>query len=132
MMSVLKVQNLTKIFGSGFWPLKKGASYTAVDDISFQLKPAEILGFLGPNGAGKTTTIEMLLGTLTPTGGTIEYFGKNFASHRSETMQKVTFASAYVRLPSRLTVLQNLDIFARLYGLSHRQRTERVTHFLKF
>lgn len=57
---MLKVENLTKSFTTGFWPFMKKQTFTAVDDISFQLKEGEILGFLGPNGAGKTTTIQML------------------------------------------------------------------------
>jgi len=131
-MSVLRVERLTKTFSSGSWlPWNKKEPFTAVNNVSFVLERGEILGFLGVNGAGKTTTIEMLLGTLTPTSGSIEYFGKDFIKHRSEIMQKVTFASAYVRLPSRLTVWQNLDIFARLYNVSHADRLERITRFLK-
>ena len=70
-MPVLTVKNLTKTFNSGLWPFETPHAYTAVNDISFQLKGGEILGFLGPNGAGKTTTIQMLLGILTPTSGSI-------------------------------------------------------------
>lgn len=130
-MPVLHVTNLTKTFTSGWWPLRKKSSFTAVNGISFALEKGEILGFLGPNGAGKTTTIEMLLGTLTPSHGKIKYFNKDFAHHRSEIMQKVTFASAYVRLPSRLSVMQNLDIFARLYGLGAHEREKQIITFLK-
>ena len=129
-MSILKVEKLTKIFTSG-WPFGKKTEFRAVNNISFEMQPGEILGFLGPNGAGKTTTIEMLLGTLTPSSGKIEYFGKDFHKYRSQVMQHITFASAYVRLPSRLTVLQNLDIFARIYGLSGKEKEQRITRFLK-
>ena len=66
---VLTVTDLTKVYRGR--PPK-----TAVDGVSFALGRAEILGLLGPNGAGKTTTIQMLLSTLTPTSGRIEYFGK--------------------------------------------------------
>ncbi len=126
-MPVLKIEKLQKVFSSGWWAKKH---FTAVNGISFELHAGEILGFLGPNGAGKTTTIEMLLGTLTPTAGYIEYFGKDFKLNRSETMQKVTFASAYVRLPSRMTVWQNLDIFGRLYGVRSPDRYDRIKRFL--
>lgn len=83
-MSVLVVNNLCKTFTAGFWPFTV-QSYTAVNNVSLQLQAGEILGFLGPNGAGKTTTIQMLLGTLTPTSGTIAYFGEDFAKdqHRA-------------------------------------------------
>ncbi len=101
-MSVLKVRNLTKTFSSGFWPFKKTQTYTAVNDISFELNKGEILGFLGPNGAGKTTTIQMLLGTLTSSSGTISYFGDDFAQHRIAALTKIGYASGYDKLPARL------------------------------
>lgn len=109
---VLQVKNLTKKFGQ----------FMAVDKISFELKKGEILGLLGPNGAGKTTTIQMLLGTLTPTDGEIVYFGKDFFKHRSEVLQEVNYASAYSHLPWRLTVEENLQVYARMYGVENRRR----------
>lgn len=122
-MSLLHVENLKKIFPPNF---------IAVNNISFSLQESEILGLLGPNGAGKTTTIQMLLSTLTPTGGTINYFGKDFAAHRSEILEKVAFASTYVKLPPRLTVRENLDIYGRLYGMTKTARDHNTEKFLKF
>jgi ABC-2 type transport system ATP-binding protein len=90
----------------------------AVDEISFHMNEGEILGLLGPNGSGKTTTIQMLLGTLASTSGSIFYFGKDFYLHRSEILQKVTFASTYTSLPWLLTVAENLQVFGLLYGLN--------------
>ncbi|MBI4067113.1 ABC transporter ATP-binding protein [Candidatus Gottesmanbacteria bacterium] len=107
METVLEVKNLTKKFGG----------FTAVDDISFNIKEGEIVGLLGPNGAGKTTTIYMLLDILTPTNGGISYFGKDLVKNRSEIMHKINFSSTYVELPWRLTVNQNLEVLARLYGI---------------
>ena len=92
MEEILKVRNLTKCY-SGKVP------FLAVDAISFSLKKGEILGFLGPNGSGKTTTIQMLLGTLLKSSGSIEYFGKNFDLYREEILQNVSFASTYLSLP---------------------------------
>ena len=89
-----------------------------------------MLGLLGPNGAGKTTTIQMLLSTLEPTSGEIRYFGKSLAGHRSEILAQVGFASAYARLPRRLTVAENLDVFARLYGLAAGERRGRIRELL--
>src|SRR5581483_6310481 len=86
----------------------------------------------GTNGAGKTTTIQMLLGTITPSSGNITYFGKNFFTHRSEILQHVSFASTYVKLPGRLTIFENLDIYGRLYGLTKSQRLEKIEKYLKF
>jgi ABC-2 type transport system ATP-binding protein len=116
---VLRVRDLTKRFGR----------FTAVDKISFELKKGEILGLLGPNGAGKTTTIQMLLGTLTPTGGEINYFGQDFSAHRSEILDQVNYASAYSNLPWRLTVEENLQVYARMYGVKDRRgRIDRLLH----
>lgn len=112
-MSILSVRNLRKVY-----PGKK--PFIAVDGISFDLNEGEILGLLGPNGAGKTTTIQMLMSTLARTSGDILYFGKDFAKHRSEILQNVTFASTYVSLPWNLTLEQNLDVFGRLFSLKPR------------
>lgn len=131
-MSVLKVLNLTKRFTSGWWPFTKKKSYTAVNDISFELNKGEILGFLGPNGAGKTTTIQMLLGTLTPSSGVINYFGRNFTNHRIQTLKKIGYASGYDKFPARLTVMENLDIVARIYAIPHTIRHERIKNLLQF
>src|SRR4029077_19665998 len=97
-MPILSVNNLTKTFTSSFWPFKAPQTYTAVDGISFQLQKGEILGFLGPNGAGKTTTIQMLLGTLTQTSGSIAYFGNDFEQHRIAALKRIGYASGYDKL----------------------------------
>jgi len=131
-MAILSVTNLTKTFSSGFWPFAKKQDYTAVNDISFALKRGEILGFLGPNGAGKTTTIQMLLGTLTPTSGSINYFDTPFAQHRIPILKKVTHASGYDKLPTRLTIAENLDIVGRIYGMPVSYRKERIQELLTF
>ena len=104
----------------------------AVDGISFRVNTGEILGFLGTNGAGKTTTIQMLLGLMEPSSGSIEYFSKDFKTHRSELLNHIGFASTYVKLADRLTVYENLDIYGRLYGLSKNQRQIRIEQMLKF
>ena len=131
-MPVLTVCNLTKTFKSGFWPFKKTQTYTAVNDISFELRKGEILGFLGPNGAGKTTTIQMLLGTLTPSTGTINYFRDDFARHRIAALKKIGYASGYDKLPARLTVIENLDIVGRMYGITQLQRAQQIEKLLRF
>ncbi|MDP1609247.1 MAG: ABC transporter ATP-binding protein [Chlamydiales bacterium] len=111
MTPVLSVKDLTKVYG-------KKKKFVAVDGISFDLQPGEILGLLGPNGSGKTTTIQMLLGTLAPTSGQILYFGKDFNRFRSETLQHISFASTYTSLPHVLTIAENLRCFGRFYGIS--------------
>lgn len=121
MNSVLSVHNLHKVFQK---------NRIAVDGISFDLKKGEVLGLLGPNGSGKTTTIQMLLGTLSFTSGSIHYFGKNLKTHRSEILQSVSFASAYNSLPWILTVEQNLNVLSRLYGLNHGQASKNIDTLL--
>lgn len=130
-MSILSVTNLTKKFSSGFGFFKSTPSYTAVDQISFNMHRGEILGFLGPNGAGKTTTIQMLLGTLTPSSGSISYFGNDFGINRSEILKRVGYASGYDKLPARLTLSENLDIVARIYAIPSLQRTKQMERLLK-
>lgn len=130
-MAVLSIRNLTKIFYSGWPPFTKRQSFTAVNNISFDLKHGEILGFLGHNGAGKTTTIQMLLGTLTPTAGTITYFGKDFATNRIDILKKVSTASGYDKLHARLTVWENLDVVGRIYCIPNEQRTAQIESVLK-
>jgi ABC-2 type transport system ATP-binding protein len=131
--SVLEVQDLVKRFSlqSSLTTLEQH-SITVIDHLSFSLFEGEALGILGPNGAGKTTLIKMLLSILTPTSGTIRYFGKNFFTHRSTLLEKISFASSYLRLPARLTVRTNLDIYAQLYGISSSERVYLIERYLKF
>jgi ABC-2 type transport system ATP-binding protein len=105
MQPVLEVSRLTKHYGS----------YVAVNNISFSIGEGEIVGLLGPNGAGKTTTMQILLGLTTPTSGSVRYFGKDFATHRAEILAHINFASAYTQIQGRLTVMENMRIFAGLY-----------------
>lgn len=131
---ILIVDSLVKIFEPRGLMLRKstGTLVPAVDNISFSINPGEIVGLLGPNGSGKTTTMQMLLGTLTPTSGGIQYFDKNFLTHRTEILQDIGFASSYLKLAPRLTIWENLDIFGRLYGLGAAQRKTTIETFLKF
>ncbi len=124
MSTVLSVKNLRKVY-----PGNK--ERVAVDSISFDLRKSEILGFLGPNGSGKTTTMQMLLGTLLHTDGSIEYFGKDFTRHRSDVLQHISFASAYTSLPWLLTVAESLSVFGRLYGLRPKESEERFEPLLE-
>jgi ABC-2 type transport system ATP-binding protein len=116
---VLEVKNLTKKF--------KG--FTAIDDISFDLHNAEVLGLLGPNGAGKTTTIQMLLDLMTPTSGEIKFFGQDMKHHREDILKNINFSSTYISLPWFFTVIEILDVFARLYEVPDRKK--RIEKLLK-
>jgi ABC-2 type transport system ATP-binding protein len=116
---IVEVRDLTKRFDG----------FTAVDGISFEIRPGEILGLLGPNGAGKTTTIQMLLGLVTPTAGSIRMFGFDLARHREAILSQINFSSTYVSLPYALTVEENLRVIARLYGL--RDVSRRIAEVVK-
>lgn len=116
-MSVLEVRELRKTFGKT----------EVIKGLSFELEEGEILGILGPNGAGKTTTLQMLLGILTPSSGTVKVFGKNMPEDKTEIMEKVNFSSTYTDLPWRLTVRENLLWTAWLYEISDRKkRLEKI------
>lgn len=134
MAPVLVVESLTKKFTPKrrFFFIKNHAEpFTAVDNISFHLKEGEILGILGSNGAGKTTTIEMLLGVLTPSSGTISYFGKDFFKNTSETLQYVGHASPYNKLATFLTIQENLEIIGRLYSIPYHEIKKRIDRLLE-
>jgi ABC-2 type transport system ATP-binding protein len=117
---ILQVKNLVKDFGS----------FRAVDGISFDVPAGKIVGFLGPNGAGKTTTIHMLLGITTPTSGAITYFGQDFASNKQAVLNRINFASAFNTLQGRITVWENLKVFAYLYGVKDPKK--KIQHYADY
>ena len=95
--------------------IKKFKSTTAVNDISFEIKKNSTLGLLGPNGCGKTTSIGMMLGLITPSSGQIFIDGIILNSkNRIKLLSYMNFASPYIELPKKLTVLQHLEVYARL------------------
>ncbi len=110
------VRGLTKRYGS----------VTAVDHISFSIEPGTTVALLGGNGAGKTTTIAMLLGLITPSAGEVRVFGADMSRNRYDVAQRMNFQSPYVDLPARLTVKQNLTVYAGLYGVAN--AAERIAY----
>jgi ABC-2 type transport system ATP-binding protein len=112
---VLEVHDLTKLYGS----------FKAVDRVTFRLDKGRIVGLLGPNGAGKTTTIQMLVGITLPDAGTIRYFGLDLHRHREACLQRINFSSSYSMLQSRISVWENLIVFARLYRVKSPERKIR-------
>lgn len=105
--TVIRVADLAKHYGE----------VKAVDGVSFTVARGQTVGLLGGNGAGKTTTIGMLLGLVLPSAGTIEILGEDMIAHRHRVLPRMNFSSPYVDFPNRLTVRENLTVFARLYGL---------------
>jgi ABC-2 type transport system ATP-binding protein len=113
----LRVTRLHKVYGS----------LTALSDVSFTVGRGEILGLLGPNGAGKTTTINMVLGVLATTTGSVEIDGIDIAKQRARALARTNFAAVYAALPGNLTVVENLRFFGLLYGIaSLRKRVEEL------
>jgi ABC-2 type transport system ATP-binding protein len=96
---------------------KSYGAVEAVKGISFAVRAGTTTALLGGNGAGKTTTLSMLLGVLTPTAGTITLLGEDMLRHRHRVLPRINFTSPYVDLPKRLTVAENLHVFADLYGV---------------
>ena len=97
--------------------IKRYDQVTAVDRVSFTIARGSRTALLGGNGAGKTTTIAMLLGLVLPTSGEIKVFGEDITRHRYRVLHRMNFISPYVNLPMRLTLRQNLETFANLYGV---------------
>ena len=104
------VRDLVKTYGA----------IKAVDHISFKLEPGTTVALLGGNGAGKTTTIAMLLGLVMPTAGEVRVFGADMARDRGAVAHRMNFQSPYVDLPMRLTVRENLTVYAGLYGVANK------------
>ncbi|MDH7599032.1 MAG: ABC transporter ATP-binding protein [Sedimentisphaerales bacterium] len=115
--NVLSVVNLTKYYGN----------ILAVDHVCFDVGPNEIVGLLGPNGAGKTTIINMILGVLEPSEGTILIEGIDIAIDRCRALERTNFAAVYAPLPGNLTVYENLMFFGLLYNVKDlRDRIEQA------
>jgi ABC-2 type transport system ATP-binding protein len=114
---VLSVEGLRKAYGAT----------VAVEAVTFDVRPGEIVGLLGPNGAGKTTTINMILGVLEPTAGAVFIEGIDVARERSRALGRTNFAAVYAPLPGNLTVAQSLRVFGMIYGVARpRARVEEL------
>ncbi|MBN1439516.1 MAG: ABC transporter ATP-binding protein [Anaerolineales bacterium] len=120
MKPVVRVESLTKRFGE----------FTAVDRVSFEIPAGEVVGFLGPNGSGKTTTIRMLLGLLQPTAGSGEVLGFDICANAEEIRERVGYVSQKFALYGDLTVRENLDFYAGVYGVTDPVRLEDVLHLV--
>src|SRR5580692_3405985 len=119
---VIAVDNLVKRYGNTL----------AVGGIDFVVERGATAALLGGNGAGKTTTLSILLGLLLPSEGSVRVFGEDVLRHRYRVLPRINFSSPYADLPHRLTVRQNLSVYARLYGLArHRERIELLAHDLQ-
>jgi ABC-2 type transport system ATP-binding protein len=114
--AVIRSRELTKRFGD----------FTAVDRVSFEISAGEVIGLLGPNGSGKTTTIRMLLGLLLPTSGAADVLGFDIFRAPEEIRKRVGYVSQRFALYFDLTVAENLQFYAGVYGVSDRRRLDEV------
>jgi len=119
-MNKLSINNLQKKFGS----------FEAVKKISFSIAENQTVALLGPNGCGKTTTIAMILGLITPTSGSIS-INNQMLKKDHHYLSKMNFASPYVELPKKLTVLENLKVYAMMYEVPNtKNRIEQLVEEL--
>ena len=119
MPPLLQVSNVTKTFDK----------VVAVDNLTLEVEPGEVLGLLGVNGAGKTTVMNMILGLTIPNKGSITVFGQDLQKHRIDILKRTNFCTTYANLPSNLKVWQNLRVFAGLYGI--RNPKEKINELLE-
>ena len=115
------IDHLTKRFGA----------FTAVDDVSLEVARGEIFGFLGPNGAGKSTTIRILCGLLGPTSGRASVGGFDVATEAEQIRRNIGYMSQKFSLYDDLTVEENIDFFAGVYGVPRDRRAERKRYVLE-
>ncbi|TSA51188.1 MAG: ABC transporter ATP-binding protein [Sphingobacteriales bacterium] len=117
--NIIEVENLVKRFGS----------FTAVDNISFQVRKGEVFGFLGANGAGKTTAIKMLIGLWSPTSGKANVAGFNLFTETEQIRKNIGYMAQRFSLYEDLTVIENIQFYGGIYGLRKnilKERTEEL------
>ena len=107
--NIIEIKELKKVYNKTI----------AVDNLNFEIQKGKIIGLLGPNGCGKSTTIGMMLGLIKPTSGSVIINNKNIENNRTSLLEKMNFISPYVELPKKLTVEENLKVYARLYGVKN-------------
>ena len=117
---VISVRDLTKKFGR----------FTAVDNISFDVKKGEIFGFLGANGAGKTTAMRMLCGLSFPTSGSGSVAGFDVMTEAEEIKSHIGYMSQRFSLYNDLTIWENMMLFAGIYGMSKKESEDRALWLL--
>ena len=116
----IKVDGLTKRFGE----------FTAVDAVSFEVQPGEVVGYLGPNGSGKTTTIRMLCGLLRPTSGAIQVLGVDVIRNPEGIKPRIGYMSQKFALYDDLTVRENLEFYSGIYEVPRQIEQKRIADVL--
>lgn len=116
MENIVEIQGLQKTFGK----------FEALQDVSFTVKPGEVVGFIGPNGAGKSTTIRILLGILKRSAGKAEIFGKDVWQESTAIHQSISYVPGDVALWGNLTGGEIIDLFMKLHGRGDQQKRNRL------
>ena len=111
---------------------KEFGNFTAVKDVSLSIRYGEIYGLLGANGAGKTTTIKMLCGLLAPTLGKMELAGKTKGLRSADVRQRIGYMSQKFSLYNDMSIQENLEFFAGVYGVPEEERAEKMKWVLEF
>lgn len=111
---------------------RRFGSFTAVDNVSFDVAPGQFFGFLGPNGAGKSTTIKMLTGLLEPTAGSIQILGQPFSASALDLKRQIGVVPEGMALLARLTASEYLRFVGRMYGLDRDITNQRTRELLDF
>ncbi len=114
-MSIIQTHHLSRSFGS----------FTAVDDVSFQVQRRSYFGLLGPNGSGKSTIIRLLCGVMPPSAGSASVLGFDIEREPEEIKRRIGYMSQKFSLYNDLSVIENLDFYGRIYGLNTRQLADR-------
>ena len=122
-MDIVEVKNLKKTYSP-----RKDAIH-ALKGVSFSVRKGEVFGLLGVNGAGKSTTLNILIGLLTPTSGSVKIFGTDFFRNQEAAKNRMNIATAYADLANNLTVYRNLKIYAVMYGV--RDRDAKIAELLE-
>lgn len=121
-MDAIRLQNLTRTFGN----------VTAVDQLTFSVAEGELFGLVGPDGAGKTTTMRLLTAILDPTGGDAWVAGYHSVREAPAIKESIGYMSQRFGLYSDLTVMQNMNFYADIYGVARRGRAEKIDRLLAF
>ena len=121
MGNAIEIKHLTRKFGK----------FTAVNDVSFNVKKGEVFGFLGPNGSGKTTVIRMLMGLISPTSGKGKVLGYDIAKDNDKIKEEIGYMSQKFSLYEDLIVEENLDFYGGIYGLSKDKLAIKKKEILK-